>query len=68
MEIDKDIRAKINQIDGLATEVHEYLYEIDGNDEYDETEEQLENRTELMSALININNLITSLQESEGWI
>lgn len=68
MEISDDIRSKINQIDELATLVAEYLYEIQDNDEEDLTEDQIDNRAELQSALSDLNDTITTLQESEGWI
>lgn len=68
MEISAEIRTKIAQLDELATAIHEYLYEIEGNDEEDLTEEQIEARSELQCALTDINDKVTSLQENENWI
>jgi hypothetical protein len=68
MNITDEIRSKINQIDELATEVAEFLYEIQDNDEENLSEDQIDNRAELQSALSDLNDTITTLQESEGWI
>lgn len=68
MEISEEMRKKIAELDGLATEVHEYLYQIQGHQEKEQTEEQLRIRSETMDMLIDLNCQITELQEKEGWL
>jgi hypothetical protein len=44
------------------------LYEIENNDEEELSADQIHNRADLMATLSDLNDLITNLQEAEGWI
>jgi len=60
MKIPKDIRSKINQLDEISREIVEYLHDND--------EEHTEETIALQDNLEELEGLITTLQEAQGWL